>query len=136
MHLVFRNYNMTSHIVSTKLLFYFRAWVTFLLFTSRSFVVAAFQTVYVYTCEIYPTTIRALGLGSGSGISRLGSMVTPFVAQVLLHSSIRAAMGVYFLVGSVAAVAALFLPLETKGRQMRVGTSLPKFIYRNQKKVK
>ncbi|XP_075261107.1 synaptic vesicle 2-related protein-like isoform X2 [Convolutriloba macropyga] len=96
-----------------------RAWVTFLLFTSRSFVVAAFQTVYVYTCEIYPTTIRALGLGSGSGISRLGSMVTPFVAQVLLHSSIRAAMGVYFLVGSVAAVAALFLPLETKGRQMR-----------------
>ena len=29
-------------------------------------------------------------------------------------------MGVYFLLGAVAAVGALFLPTETKGRGMRV----------------
>jgi len=96
-----------------------RGLVTLTLFTSRAFVVAAFQTVYVYTCEIYPTTIRALGLGSGSGISRLGSMLSAFVAQVLLQESIRGAMGVYLLVGCIAAIAALFLPLETKGRALR-----------------
>ncbi|XP_063720368.1 synaptic vesicle 2-related protein-like isoform X2 [Symsagittifera roscoffensis] len=96
-----------------------RGLVTFILFTSRAFVVAAFQTVYVYTCEIYPTTIRAIGVGSGSGISRVGAMVTPFIAQVLLKKSIQASMGVYFLLGAVAAVGALFLPTETKGRGMR-----------------
>ena len=32
--------------------------------------------------QVYPTTTRALGLGSCSGMARIGALVTPFVAQV------------------------------------------------------
>jgi len=32
--------------------------------------------------QVYPTTIRALGLGICSGMARIGALVTPFVAQV------------------------------------------------------
>ena len=32
--------------------------------------------------QVYPTTTRALGLGSCSGMARVGALVTPFVAQV------------------------------------------------------
>ena len=32
--------------------------------------------------KVYPTTTRALGLGACSGMSRIGALVTPFVAQV------------------------------------------------------
>ena len=41
-------------------------------------------TCNLFTCcvQVYPTTIRALGLGICSGMARIGALVTPFVAQV------------------------------------------------------
>ena len=44
---------------------------------------------------MYPTTFRAVGLGTCNSFSRIGSMISPFVAQVLLAKSIPAALGVY-----------------------------------------
>ena len=43
-------------------------------------------TCYLYCYQVYPTTIRALGLGICSGMARIGALVTPFVAQVGLAS--------------------------------------------------
>ncbi|XP_063711199.1 synaptic vesicle 2-related protein-like isoform X2 [Symsagittifera roscoffensis] len=97
-----------------------RGWVTAALFASRIFGLAAYQTTYVYTAEVYPTTIRSLAMGTGSAFTRIGSMLTPFIAQVLLRNvSVRVAMGVYCLSGVGAALAALLLPIETRGRQMK-----------------
>ena len=62
----------------------FRGWVTAALFASRIFGLAAYQTTYVYTAEVYPTTIRSLAMGTGSAFTRIGSMLTPFIAQVTL----------------------------------------------------
>uniref|UniRef100_A0A3P8S7G1 Solute carrier family 22 member 16 n=1 Tax=Amphiprion percula TaxID=161767 RepID=A0A3P8S7G1_AMPPE len=38
----------------------------------------AFGLIYLYTCELYPTTIRSLAVGSGSMMCRVGSVVAPF----------------------------------------------------------
>ncbi|KAK1888945.1 Solute carrier family 22 member 16 [Dissostichus eleginoides] len=38
----------------------------------------AFGLIYLYTCELYPTIIRSLAVGSGSMICRVGSVVAPF----------------------------------------------------------
>lgn len=93
--------------------------LTFLLFTARGFITGAFQAAYVYTPEVYPTTTRALGLGTCSGMARIGAIVTPFVAQVLLKKSIHVAISLYGAIGVLAAVAIFLLPIETKGRVMK-----------------
>ena len=32
--------------------------------------------------QVYPTSVRALGLGACSGVARCGAIITPFIAQV------------------------------------------------------
>ncbi|XP_053316017.1 solute carrier family 22 member 16 isoform X2 [Spea bombifrons] len=38
----------------------------------------AFGLIYLYTAELYPTTVRSLAVGSGSMMCRIGSVVAPF----------------------------------------------------------
>jgi len=61
---------------------YSRPVLTLFLFVARALISGAFQAAYVYTPEVYPTSMRAIGLGSCSGMARIGAIVTPFVAQV------------------------------------------------------
>ena len=67
---------------------------------------------------MYPTSLRAVGVGTCSGLARFGAMLTPLAAQVLARTSIHLATSVYALVAILAAVSALLLPIETKGRSM------------------
>lgn len=96
-----------------------RAVLTFFLFMSRGIVSGVFQAAYVYTPEVYPTTLRAIGVGMCSAMARIGAMVTPFVAQVLLKKSIAMTISIYGCVGILAAVATMLLPVETSGREMK-----------------
>uniref|UniRef100_A0A915ALZ4 Major facilitator superfamily (MFS) profile domain-containing protein n=1 Tax=Parascaris univalens TaxID=6257 RepID=A0A915ALZ4_PARUN len=59
-----------------------RRTVTTFIFIARAFISGAFQCAYVYTPEIYPTTLRAVGLGASSAMARFGAIATPFIAQV------------------------------------------------------
>lgn len=67
--------------------FYRRAFLTIMLFLARGIIAGVFQAAYVYTPEVYPTSLRAVGVGSCSAMARLGAMVTPYVAQVKLKSN-------------------------------------------------
>ena len=44
---------------------------------------------FQYTPEVYPTTLRSIGVGSCSSMARFGAMLTPYIAQVLLQQSFR-----------------------------------------------
>lgn len=94
--------------------------MTSLIFLSRAFISGAFQCAYVYTPEVYPTTLRAAGLGAASAMARLGAIVTPFVAQVLSGESLSLPIGVYGTAALLGAIASISLPIETKGRKMTV----------------
>ncbi|XP_016017392.2 putative transporter SVOPL isoform X1 [Rousettus aegyptiacus] len=52
------------------------------LFMLRALVAANFNTIYIYTAEVYPTTMRALGMGISGSLCRIGAMVAPFISQV------------------------------------------------------
>ncbi|XP_031570462.1 synaptic vesicle 2-related protein-like isoform X2 [Actinia tenebrosa] len=95
-----------------------RGFMTFCIFGVRGFISGAFQTFFVYTPEVYPTINRALGLGCCSAISRIGAMLTPFVAQVLLKVSAKLALGMYAFLSAISIIATLLLPIETGGRAM------------------
>ncbi|KFO23745.1 Synaptic vesicle 2-related protein [Fukomys damarensis] len=93
--------------------------LTLLLFIARAFISGGFQAAYVYTPEVYPTATRALGLGTCSGMARVGALLTPFIAQVMLESSVYLTLAVYSGCCLLAALASCFLPIETKGRGLQ-----------------
>ncbi|KAM9823124.1 synaptic vesicle 2-related protein isoform 2-T2 [Syngnathus typhle] len=96
-----------------------RVSMTVLIFIARAFIAGGFQVAYVYTPEVYPTATRALGLGTSSGMARVGALITPFVAQVLLESSVYLALSVYCCCCLLAAIASCALPIETTGRGLQ-----------------
>jgi len=89
-----------------------------LLFCSRGFATGLLQSAYVYTSEVYPTNLRAVALGTSSASARVGAMLTPYIAQVLLKTSLYSAVIVYAVIGLLAAIIAWFLPVETLGLQL------------------
>ncbi|XP_014349044.2 putative transporter SVOPL [Latimeria chalumnae] len=93
-----------------------------LLFILRALVAANFNTIYVYTAEVYPTTVRGLGLGSSSTVARVGAMLAPFISQVLLNSSVNRGLSLFSAVCFVCAISAFLLPIETKGRALEQNT--------------
>ncbi|CAB3402973.1 unnamed protein product [Caenorhabditis bovis] len=95
-----------------------RVTVTVMIFVARAFISGAFQCAYVYTPEVYPTTLRAVGLGTCSAMARIGAIITPFVAQVASGHSLSLPIGIYGAAAVVGLIASLSLPIETKGRQM------------------
>ncbi|XP_017124667.1 synaptic vesicle 2-related protein [Drosophila gunungcola] len=85
------------------------------LFIARGTISGIFQAIYVYTPEIYPAALRSVGVSGCSVLARLGAMLTPFVAQVLMDSSKVQAMSTYAFVGLLASIACAFLPRENVG---------------------
>ncbi|KAH8322543.1 hypothetical protein KR074_003173 [Drosophila pseudoananassae] len=85
------------------------------LFIARGTISGIFQAIYVYTPEIYPAGLRSVGVSGCSVLARLGAMLTPFVAQVLMDTSKIQALSTYALVGLFASVACIFLPRENVG---------------------
>lgn len=76
------------------------------------------QAAYVYTPEVYPTVLRSVGVGTCSGMARLGATLTPYIAQVLMKKSLHLAVAVYVMVALIAAFSCLLLPFETRGHDM------------------
>ena len=89
---------------------------TILVFTARGLLSGCAQTTYVYSAEVFPTNVRAVGVGLGSTIGRIGAMVTPFAAQVLIYESFYLLIAAYVFPLVLCIFAALSLKVETSQR--------------------
>ena len=92
--------------------------LTVLLFIARGSCVAYGQCLTVYTPEVYPTHIRALGVGVAFTFVRVGGMVTPYFSHVLVAYSWTLSIMVYSLFGLSLTLISFCLPLESKGLDM------------------
>ena len=46
---------------------------------------SAFGAVYVYTSELFPTSIRTAGVGTCSTCGRIGGIITPWIASIKVN---------------------------------------------------
>ena len=82
---------------------------------------ATLQTVtyslYLYTAELYPTRLRAIGSGFGSAWLRLGSSVGPLiVGAVVADAGISAVFAVFAGIAAVGGTVCAAFAIEAKGR--------------------
>jgi putative MFS transporter len=76
-------------------------------------------TLFVWTTEVYPVSIRALGASWASAFGKLGAILAPLIVGALVGAD--NVTGVWVLVGIVLAVSGLLslvLGKETKGRSL------------------
>jgi len=45
---------------------------------------AAFAIIYVWSAELFPTVVRNAGMGASSSFARVGGMVAPYIADLVM----------------------------------------------------
>ncbi|MBC7341590.1 MAG: MFS transporter [Clostridia bacterium] len=84
---------------------------------SYLFISSISLALYLYSPEIYPTRMRALGSSIGSAWLRVASAIGPYVVGVVVSSySLSLAFAIFGLVALIAAVITGMFAVETKGK--------------------
>ena len=78
------------------------------------FALGAWGALYAYTPEVYPTTVRATGMGWASAMARVAGIVAPLLSVRLLGLSLPVALSIYAVSFLLAALVSL-LGRETAG---------------------
>lgn len=76
----------------------------------------AFATMYMYTTEMFPTVARNMAMGASSTVSRVGSMISPYVAGLTIFAAWLPPVA-FAIVPIVGAITCYFLP-ETRGKAL------------------
>lgn len=80
--------------------------------------------LFMYSSELFPTRMRGWATGTGSGIQRLASAISPSVVGVLLAVGGRGGTGIasvfalFFVVALIGFAAIVFLGIETRERML------------------
>ena len=115
------NFSCASICFSLFFISYTNPWmINAITFTARMFINSQFSLLYLYTMEVYPTVIRAMAVGSASSMARIGAMITPYLAQVLIKKTFSGTIAVYVIATATAALCGFLLPIETRGRELKV----------------
>lgn len=96
---------------------------------SASMVAAALMTMsfallgtwgalYAYTPELFPTARRATGMGTAGAMARLGGLFAPLALAPLFAQSYAGTIGLFAGLLLVAALATVFIDVETRARAL------------------
>ncbi len=82
------------------------------------FTLGAWDVLYAYTPELYPTEVRATGMGWASGMTRIAGAIAPSLGGALLSRSLVAALTLYAVSFVIGGLTVFLLGQETKGRPL------------------
>jgi putative MFS transporter len=83
---------------------------------SYFFVNAINLGVYLYTPELYPTRVRALGVGTATAWLRLASMVGPMVVGFMIATGLQSVFLGFGVLAVITAIVTALFAIETKQR--------------------
>jgi putative MFS transporter len=92
--------------------------VIFLATLSYGIVGSVNAVLYLYTPEIYPTRMRAIGTGLATCWLRLASAVGPLVVGIVVSSEGTDAVFLMFAAIALLGAVAAFGMIETRARQL------------------
>ncbi len=72
--------------------------------------------VYLYTPELYPTRVRALGVGTATAWLRFASMIGPTAVGYMIAGGLQSVFLTFATIAAIAAVVTGAFAVETKGR--------------------
>jgi len=82
------------------------------------FINSVAMTLFLYTPEVYPTRIRALGCSVASAWLRLASMIGPMIIGLTIEHRRLAVVFLEFGAACLIALVASLFCVETKGRAL------------------
>jgi len=89
------------------------------------FNLGAWGGMYAYTPELYPSTVRATGVGLAASFGRVGGVIGPFLVGTLVAQkvAINTVFIMFFITIVIGALTVLFFGKETKGIDPDKGTT-------------
>lgn len=75
----------------------------------------AWGALYAFTPELYPTELRATGMGAAGALARLGGLLAPSALGVVVAVSFEVAIMLFAVLLASAAIAIMAIPIETRG---------------------
>src|SRR5690606_29573242 len=78
----------------------------------------AWRALYAFTPEIYPTRLRASGMGVAGAVARFGGLLAPSAVGLVVLVSFEMAIDVIEVLLAVAALATYAVKVETRARPL------------------
>ncbi len=83
------------------------------------FMNGTYAGVYAYTPELFPTEVRATGMGTASSVGRIGAIVSPILVGWLYPNfGFAGVFGTTTVVLLIGATAVIFMGIQTRGRSL------------------
>jgi putative MFS transporter len=86
----------------------------------RTFAKMCFSIIYPYIAELYPTSLRVIGIGLSSALGRFASCIMPMIAIRLFYTNIFSPFLLYFIIGFIGLIATVMIPYDTRGKHLDV----------------
>lgn len=78
----------------------------------------AWGALYAFTPELFPTALRASGMGAAGALARLGGLMAPSAVGLVVAISFETAIALFAVLLIAAAIAILAIPVETRGKTL------------------
>jgi len=85
---------------------------------SKMFINLSFTISYQFVSELYPTYMRASGLGYASSVGRIGSIIMPWIVVYFNEIGTFISYGIFGVLALVAAFITILLPFDTFEREL------------------